>query len=86
MNKVAWFINDYFFRHVHIINRILHIISIPEVLFGIFQIFCGEWKWGIVNFFLGYLWQWIGHTYFDKNEVGEIILIKKIIEKIKRRP
>lgn len=81
-SKIKWFINDFFTRHKNTADRILHFIGIPQVFFGIFQLLTGKWLWGSINFFLGYLWQWIGHKYFDKNEVGEVILIKKVIKKL----
>ena len=76
------FISDYLSRHRNNTDRVLHIIGIPLVLFGIFQLFSGRWKAGLFNFFIGYLFQWVGHTYFEKNEVGEWILIKKVIRKL----
>ena len=82
--KIMWFIDDFFTRHASNADRVLHAIGIPQAFFGIFQLLTGQWKWGLLNFFLGYLWQWIGHKCFDKNEVGEVILIKKIIKKFKR--
>ncbi|MDP3789875.1 MAG: YbhB/YbcL family Raf kinase inhibitor-like protein, partial [Candidatus Omnitrophota bacterium] len=85
MNKIKWFINDFFTRHSNATDRLFHFVGIPQAFFGIFQLLTGQWKWGLANLFLGYLWQWIGHKYFEKNEVGEVILIKKIIAKIKKR-
>ena len=82
MSMIKRFLEDFFSRHVNIADRLLHLIGIPQAFFGIFQVLTGQWKWGILNLFFGYLWQWIGHKYFDKNEVGEVILIKKLIKKI----
>lgn len=82
MRGIKWFIDDFFSRHVGMAGRLLHLIGIPQAFFGIFQLLTGQWKWGILNLFLGYLWQWIGHKYFDKNEIGEVILIKKMMAKI----
>ena len=76
-------VRGYFLRHRNNINRLLHIIGIPLVLFGIFQLFSNRWKTGILNFFLGYLLQYIGHLYFEKNELGEWIIIKKIVKRAK---
>ena len=76
-------IKDYMPRHRNNVNRLLHIIGIPLVLAGAFQLFTAKWKIGTINFFLGYLLQWIGHTYFEGNELGEIILIKKLARKLK---
>ncbi len=81
MNWVKGFIDDFFSRHVSMTDRALHAIGVPQAFFGIFQLIAGRWKWGLLNFFLGYLWQWIGHKYFDKNEVGEVMLIKKLVKK-----
>lgn len=81
-NRIAWFVDDFFKRHTNRANRLLHVIGIPQAFFGIFQLVTGRWESGIINLFLGYLWQWIGHKYFDKNEAGEVILIKKIIKKM----
>ena len=78
------FIKDYLSRHTNNINRILHIIGVPQAFFGLFQIITGKPAAGMINLFLGYLWQWLGHTYFEKNEVGEVILIKKLIKKLRR--
>lgn len=85
VRMIKWFIGDFFSRHTNVASRILHLVGIPQAFFGIFQLVTGRWKWGFLNLFLGYLWQWIGHKYFDKNEVGEVILIKKIIEKIRKK-
>ena len=76
------FITDYLSRHRNNVDRLLHIIGIPLVLLGVFQLCTANWIIGLLNFFTGYLFQWIGHTYFEKNEVGEWILIKKIIRKV----
>lgn len=85
LRAVRAFISDFLSRHRNNIDRILHVIGIPLALFGIFQLFTGEWLIGGICLFLSYLLQWIGHTYFEKNEVGEWILIKKIIKKLVRR-
>jgi hypothetical protein len=81
---VKRFIGDFFDRHKNMVNRIFHIIGIPQALLGIFQIVSGSWKQGLINLFLGYLWQWLGHAYFEKNDIGEVLLIKALIKKIKK--
>ena len=80
--KIVWFVKDYLSRHAQPANAICHIIGVPQVFFGIYQLFIGEWGWGIFNFVFGYLLQTIGHLVFQKNEVGEVILIKHLIQKI----
>lgn len=86
IDEILRYVKNYRSRHANNINLVLHIIGIPEALFGLFQILTGRWRIGLLNFFLGYLWQWIGHTYFEKDEMGEIIGIKKLIEKYIRIP
>lgn len=81
VGEIVRYIKNYRSRHANNINLLLHIIGIPEVLFGLFQILIGKWRIGFLNIFLGYLWQWIGHAYFEKNEVGEITGIKNLIKR-----
>lgn len=83
MNKVIWFIKDYLSRHKHPVDAVLHIIGVPQVFFGIYQLIKGEWRWGIFNFCFGYFLQWVGHRFFEKNEVGEVILIKAIVNRLR---
>jgi len=80
--KINWFIKDYLDRHSHPINRILHLIGVPQVFFGIYQLLSGHWRWGLFNFVVGYIWQTIGHLAFEKNEVGEVLLIKNLLHKL----
>jgi hypothetical protein len=82
-NEVMRYIKNYRSRHANNINLILHIIGVPEVFFGLFQIVSAHWRIGLLNIFLGYLWQWIGHAYFEGNEVGEITFIKTLIKSCK---
>ena len=84
IKPIKHFIEDFLSRHRNKVDRLLHIIGIPLVFFAIYQLFTPMRKAGLVNFFIGYLLQWAGHTYFEKNEVGEWILIKKIIRKLTR--
>lgn len=87
IDEIDKYIKNYRSRHANTLNFILHIIGVPEVFFGLFQLIIGQWKMGLLNIFLGYLWQWIGHTYFEKNEVGEITGIENLIRKlIKKYP
>ena len=82
MNKMIWFLKDYISRHANPVDRVLHIIGVPEAFFGIYQLVTGEWRWGLFNLVLGYFWQWLGHTKFEHNEVGEVILMKHLLKKI----
>ncbi|MFH1753041.1 MAG: DUF962 domain-containing protein [Candidatus Omnitrophota bacterium] len=78
------FVVDYLSRHRNRVDRVLHIIGVPLAFLGIYQICTGAWKAGAANLFFGYLLQWIGHTYFDKNEVGELILIKAVVKRLRK--
>ena len=84
VKAIRAFVIDYLSRHKNNVDKVLHMIGIPLAVFGVFQICTGSGKTGLVNLFIGYLLQWIGHTYFEKNEVGEWILIKAIISKLKK--
>jgi hypothetical protein len=84
VDGIVQYVRNYRSRHANNVNLILHIIGVPEAFFGLFQILIGKYRIGLLNIFLGYLWQWIGHKYFEKNEVGEITAIKKLIGKLKR--
>ncbi len=81
IKAIKAFIDDYLVRHRNVVNRILHIIGVPLAFFGIYQILTGRWQVGLLNLFNGYLLQWIGHAVFDKNELGEWILIKKVYKR-----
>jgi hypothetical protein len=85
LRAIKSFVTDYLSRHRNNVDRILHIIGVPLAFFGIFLVCTGRWKPGLINIFTGYLLQWVGHTYFEKNEVGEWILIKKIAGKLAGR-
>ncbi len=83
LDPLRAFVQDYSSRHKNNVDRVLHIIGVPLAFFGIFQLFTGSPQAGFLNLFMGYLLQWIGHTRFEKNEVGEWILIKKIIKRLR---
>lgn len=85
IGSIKRFVIDYLSRHRNNIDRLLHIIGVPLVFFAIYQLLTRDWKSGLINFFIGYLLQWIGHTCFEKNEVGEWILMKKIANKLAGR-
>lgn len=85
LRLIKAFVADYLLRHKNSVDRVLHIIGVPLAFFGIFQLFTVNRAAGFINIFFGYLLQWIGHTYFEKNEVGEWILIKKIIGKRRKK-
>ncbi|MBN1872464.1 MAG: DUF962 domain-containing protein [Candidatus Omnitrophica bacterium] len=77
------YVRNYRSRHANNLNVIIHIIGISECIFGLMQLLMGRWKWGLFNIFMGFFLQWIGHTYIEKNEMGEIAGIKKMISKFR---
>jgi hypothetical protein len=85
LNKAVWFLKDYCERHRHPLNAVLHLIGVPQVFFGLYQLVTGRWQWGLFNIFVGYALQTVGHLVFQKNEVGEVILITHLIAKLLRR-
>ena len=79
-----FFITDYFARHKNNANKFLHLIGIGLVLFAVYAFFRGRWQAGALSFFMGYLFQWMGHAVFEKNEVGEWVIIKKAAKRLLR--
>lgn len=73
---------EYFLRHQNNINLLLHLIGIPLVISGIILLFIKKWKPACAAVFTGYLIQYIGHTFFEHNQMGELALILNIIKKI----
>jgi hypothetical protein len=78
------FVIDYCQRHAHPLNAILHVVGVPAVFFGLYQLFSGHPLLGAGNFVFGYFLQYLGHK-IQGNEVGEVTLIKGIIRSIRQR-
>lgn len=83
VNHVKNFIVDYSLRHKHSFNLFLHLIGIPFVVLGLIQLFAQLWFLSFAFIFIGYFFQWVGHHYFEKNEVGEVQLLVFIWRKIR---
>lgn len=81
LQKIWDFIVDYCGRHKHPVNAFLHIFGVPMVFYGIYKWFDNGVALGWGLFIGGYFLQWLGHR-AQGNEVGEVILIKKIIRRI----
>ncbi|MGE5341445.1 MAG: DUF962 domain-containing protein [Candidatus Omnitrophota bacterium] len=77
-------ITDYAARHHHPMNILFHVIGIPEVFWGIYRLITGVRTWGLVHGVLGYMFQWVGHRVFEKNTVGEVILLQTLYRTIFR--
>jgi uncharacterized membrane protein YGL010W len=80
MNGVRDFIVDYCQRHAHPINAVLHIIGVPSVFIGIYDLFARQPGMGATLIVFGYLMQYLGHE-AQGNEVGEVTLIKHMWHK-----
>jgi len=82
MNKlsasVRWYIADYMSRHANPWNRLLHLVGVPLAPFGcLYLLLRGEFAAAGLAFLAGYALQWLGH-HLEGNEVGEVILLKKL--------
>lgn len=82
----AWF-EHWRTRHRHPVSFWLHMIGIPmavaAIVLAVVQLWLGRWDlwWRPAALLVGgYLPQWIGHQ-IEGNDVGEIILIKKLLGK-----
>jgi hypothetical protein len=82
MQGVKDFVIDYCGRHKHPVNAILHLFGVPLAFYGFAQIFFGKFVNALICIFVGYFLQWLGHR-AQGNEVGEVILIKKIWRRLK---
>ena len=78
------FVLDYISRHRHPVNAVLHLVGVPMVFLGIYDLSTGSATRGLALFGLGYLLQYLGHKE-QGNEVGEVILIKAILHKLVRK-
>jgi hypothetical protein len=85
---------DYVERHNQPLNAALHIVGVPAVMLGLGFIFASRIKrsdssevlkgdiLGLLLIVLGYVLQYLGHR-SQGNEVGEVILLKKIWRALK---
>lgn len=83
---VSRFTVDYCHRHRHPVNAVLHIVGVPAAFYGFYLLIAGMFRssdrkndigTGVLLVFVGYLFQYLGHR-SQGNEVGEVILLKKI--------
>ena len=80
-SKTGDFLVDYGQRHAHPVNAVLHLVGVPMVFVGLFDLFHGQWGMAALLIVLGYLLQYLGHK-AQGNEVGEVTLIKHIWRRI----
>lgn len=72
----------YFMRHQNNINLALHVVGIPLVLIGAFLLFKKRWAAALSCVAIGYALQFMGHFFFEHNQMGEWSLILKFINRI----
>lgn len=87
--KAIWdFIIDYLSRHKHPVNAVLHIAGVPAAFYGLYRIILPSASVtrpvALALLVLGYLLQYLGHR-AQGNEVGEVILIKKLARRLGKR-
>ena len=75
------FVDNYIERHMHPVNRVLHLIGVP-LTFVVSVIFLvREEPWlALACFVGGYILQFVGHA-VEGNDAGEVVLVKKIAGK-----
>jgi hypothetical protein len=85
MDRIRWFLIDYASRHRHPWNRALHLVGVPlaPCLF-LYLLLQQEPAAAATAFVSGYTLQWLGHR-IEGNEVGEWILIRKLIGRLVHR-
>jgi hypothetical protein len=91
---VSRFTVDYMRRHRHPVNAALHIVGVPAAFYGFWLLLKSlispasprtqgtNLLTGILCVIFGYLLQYLGHR-SQGNEVGEVILIKKVGRRLK---
>jgi hypothetical protein len=77
MRLINRFLANYQERHLDNINRLLHLIGLP-LTFVVPIVFLTrqEWWLAVGCFIGGYTLQFMGH-FFEGNDAGELILIKR---------
>jgi hypothetical protein len=83
MKAILAFIIDYCQRHRHPVNALLHIVGVPAVFFGLYQLFRGQVYTALALIAGGYVLQYFGHQ-AQGNEVGEVTLLKNICKRINK--
>ncbi len=72
-------LDNYAERHLHPLNRMLHLVGVPLTFFGsVYCLMFAWWMGAFICFSTGYLLQFLGHR-IERNDPGEVILFKKLI-------
>lgn len=83
-NPILFFVIDYMDRHKHPVNALLHIFGVPMVFWGLYELFALRLWQASALIVVGYCFQYLGHK-AQGNEVGEVILLKKIYFKLRSK-
>lgn len=71
------FWRNYLQRHMHPVNRGLHVVGVPLTFVGTpLCLLLPNYGFAVGCFVGGYVLQFAGHA-IEKNDAGEVILIKK---------
>ncbi|QDU78891.1 hypothetical protein Pla110_05950 [Polystyrenella longa] len=75
------FIDNYIERHLHPVNRLLHLIGVP-LTFVVSVIFLvqEQYWYALAAFVGGYILQFAGHA-VEGNDAGEVVLVKRLAGK-----
>ncbi|MFC7442081.1 Mpo1-like protein [Laceyella putida] len=84
------FFKKYHEDHQHPINRLLHAIGIPLIIFSLIWFFV-DWSIALTCFILGWVFQFVGHWFEGKKPsffsnpafllVGPVYFLKKLFAK-----
>lgn len=71
------FVTNYVERHLHPVNRLLHLAGVPLTFVASIVMLALERPWWALGcFIVGYLLQFIGHA-IEGNDAGETVLVKR---------
>ena len=71
------FVTNYIERHLHPVNRLLHLVGVPlTFVVSVVMLIAGRPWWALGCFVVGYALQFIGHA-IEGNDAGETVLVKR---------
>lgn len=71
------FVTNYVERHLHPVNRVLHLVGVPlTFVVSVVMLVLGEPWWALGCFVAGYILQFVGHA-IEGNDAGETVLVKR---------
>jgi hypothetical protein len=75
------FLTNYVARHQNPANRALHLVGVPlSFVASVVLLIMDHPQWAGVAFAGGYVLQFVGHV-IERNDPGELILLKKLLGK-----